>query len=389
MPRLVLLTPAELTRDPRARRTAEAARAAGWDVTGVCVAAGGAPTPLEGTDVIRVGGEELDGHLRAAGLGAGRQDGRVVRELRGLYRMLRLVARTIAMTRAVDRLPGFDVVHANDLDTLPAAAIAARRRRARLVYDSHELYALQEVDPPKLQRAAMLALERALARRADTVITVSEPIAGELQTLLRLPHRPLVVLNTPSISGEVSSEEVGRPLRAIYQGAVGLSRSLDDLLDAARALRDVTLTLRISGIDTDSLRGEIDRRGLGGSVEVREPVDPGSLVEALVEFDVGIVATRPLTQNDRLAAPNKLFEYMMAGLAVVVPDASGSAEIVRRENVGTTFAAGSTSALGSTLNALAAEPERVAAWKARARAAARGRLNAEAQRPVLMEAWGA
>ena len=63
----------------------------------------------------------------------------------------------------------------------------ARRARARLVYDAHELYASFEADPPRLYRAAMLALERALARRADAVVTVSDPIADELVRTLGWP----------------------------------------------------------------------------------------------------------------------------------------------------------------------------------------------------------
>src|SRR2546425_778045 len=110
MPRLVLLTPAELTRDPRARRAALAALAAGWDVTGLCVAAGGPPAELTGLPVVRVAGERLDSALRGAGLGGGRRDRAPLRELRGVYRILRLVRLSVALWSAGRRLGDADVV---------------------------------------------------------------------------------------------------------------------------------------------------------------------------------------------------------------------------------------------------------------------------------------
>jgi glycogen(starch) synthase len=388
MQRLVLLTPAELTRDPRARRAAAAALDAGWSVTGLCPATGGPPTSLLGVDVIRVAGERVDLALRAAGLGGGRDDGPVLRELRGLYRLLRLARMTHAFWRAGRRLGDVTVVHANDFDTLPAAWLLARRLSARLVYDAHELYTLQEAQPPRLHRRVARLLERMLARRAAAVVTVSEPIAGELEQLLGLRRRPIVVLNCPFTTSCAAPARTSTPLRAVYQGALGHGRSLPDLLDAAAKTTAVSFSLRVVGVDPAALRAEVERHGLDGRVAVLDPVDPATLVAALTEFDVGVIVTRPLTRNDELAAPNKLFEYMMAGLAVVAPRLKGVAEIVEGENVGVTFAPGSPSALADALSGLAADPAHTSAMKSRARRIALDRLNAEAQRPALAAAWG-
>jgi hypothetical protein len=139
MSRLLILTPAELTRDPRARRATAAAVAAGWDVRGLCGAAGGAPVDLAGVHVTRVDADAFSAQLRAAGLGGGRRDAPFVREARGLFRLLRLARLNVALLRAGRKLRA-DVVHANDFDTLPAAWLLARRHSARLVYDAHELY---------------------------------------------------------------------------------------------------------------------------------------------------------------------------------------------------------------------------------------------------------
>src|SRR5204862_180679 len=196
--RLLLLTPSELTRDPRARRAALAALAQGLSPVGLSGQVSGSdPLALDGVPVARLRRERVAPGLRAAGLGGMKHETPLVREARGVYRLLRLARMTAGLYRTGRILGRFDVVHANDLDTLPAAWLLARASRARLVYDAHELYTEQEPDPPRLHRAVARTLEGVLARRADAVVTVSEPIAEELQHRLRLRETPTAVLNAP------------------------------------------------------------------------------------------------------------------------------------------------------------------------------------------------
>src|SRR5215210_7785875 len=174
MPRLLLVTPAELTRDPRARRAAEAAQSLGFGVVGLSGRISGEePVELEGVVVVRTGREGRTNVQWKMGTDP-RRERTLVRELRGLYRLLRLARRTAALVRAGRTLGGVDVVHANDLETLPAAYLLARESGSRLVYDAHELYADFDPDAPRAARALLTFLERRLARRADAVVTVSE-----------------------------------------------------------------------------------------------------------------------------------------------------------------------------------------------------------------------
>jgi glycogen(starch) synthase len=387
MTRLLVLTQSELTRDPRARRAALEGRRRGFEVVGLCVEPG-EPIALDGVPVVRLGGERISSGLRSAGLGGMRRNRPVVRELRGLFRLVRLAATTWRLAHRARRLGDFDIVHANDLDTLPAAWLASRRDGTRLVYDSHEIYADQEPDPPRIFRRVALALERATARRADAVVTVSEPIADELRRTLGLRRPVIAWLNCPERSGGDPQAAEPGALRAVYQGAMGPGRPLADLLDAAAHGEGFELALRVVGVDEQALRQEIAARGLEGRVRLEAPVAPDRLVEALGEFEVGLIINRPVTRNDELVFPNKLFEYLMAGLAVVVPRLPGLAPLVEGEGIGVTFEPGRPDLLGRALQELAADPDRVQELRRRARALALDRLNAETQRERLAAAWG-
>ena len=384
-PRLVVLTPAALADDPRGLRAVAAAVARGLVVDVICTTRGTAPVP-ESVNVVEVGGGSVTRQLRTAGLGGMTRSGPVMREFRGIFRLARLIALTLRLARAARTLPRPDVVHANDLDTLLAAVLIGRRE-ARVVYDAHELYADQEPDPPRLHRAVLRRLERVLVRRASAVITVNEPIADELQVLHHLQRAPLVVLNCPPVE-DVPVPELDTYLRVIYQGAMGPGRSVADLIEAAAGLAGVRLTIRVAGADLDLLAGAVEARGLEEVVQVVEPVTPHDLVQALAGFDVGLVINRPVTRNDTLVLPNKVFEYLMAGLAVVAPRLPALTELIEREQIGVTYEPGSPTDLARVLNALARSPEDVLKMRVCAYRAARDRFNAEAQAPALHRAWG-
>jgi glycogen synthase len=354
MARLAILTTVPPERDPRAVRAAAAAAPVGLDVVHVHA------SPRERSPAL-------------AALAA-RPTAGLAAELRGLMRLARLAlvtARLLARGRSLHA----DIVHANDLDTLPAGYLLARRNRARLVYDAHELYSGFERNPPRLWHWLSLRLEGALAGRADAVVTVSEPIAAELTRRLRLRRPPVVVLNCPPLESVEVEPRPGAPVRAIYQAAAGPGRLLGDVVDAAQTAPEVDVTVRLLGGDGRPLPG----------VRVEPPVAPDALVPALAPYDVGLVIDRLETENTRLALPNKLFEYLMAGLAVAVPRAPAMAELVEAHGVGVVYEPGR---LGDALHQLAADREALDEIRRRARELAVSRFNAEFQRPALFRAWG-
>jgi glycogen(starch) synthase len=385
--RLLLITPAELTRDVRARRAALAAAERDYEVLGLCGRVSGeTPVPLEGVSVVRVG---RAARVNPLWFGAAPEPGTasgVLRELRALYRLARLLVRAARLWRAGRRLGRVDVVHANDLDTLPAGVALARATGARLVYDAHELYSEFEEPAPRLARRLTLLLERGLARRADAVVTVSDGVARELEARLGLGTPPRVVTNAPPrYRAEPRRFEKG-PLRVIYQGGLGPGRRLDDLLGAGRA-PGVELSLRIRLADPKALRAAVERQGLSEQVRVLEPVPPAQVLDGLRDFEVGVVFDRPRTRNSELSAPNKFFEYLMAGLAVVTPHLETLGPLVTETGIGLTYDPLEPDGLASTLERLAADRAAVSTMRARARELALTRLNADLAAEELAAAW--
>jgi glycosyltransferase involved in cell wall biosynthesis len=212
-------------------------------------------------------------------------------------------------------------------------------------------------------------------------------MAAELRRELELPTTPVVVLSCPARANGMAVRTDSPTLRAIYQGAPGPGRSLDDLFAAARLANGVRITIRVTGMDRELLRQHVRDEGLAERIEIAEPIPPDSLVEGLHDFDVGLIIDRPLTRNNELALPNKLFEYLMAGLAVVAPELPSLGRLISDAGVGLTFTPGDVGSLADVLTRLATDRSLLQELRDRARSAALDGFNAEAQSSLLIGVW--
>ena len=192
--------------------------------------------------------------------------------------------------------------------------------------------------------------------------------------------------NAPGRSAVEPTHFESGPLRVVYQGGLGPGRELDDLLAAARA-DEVEFSVRIRLADPELLRAEIAQRGLAERVRVLEPVPPDEVLDALREFEVGVVFDRPRTRNSELSVPNKFFEYLMAGLAVVTPHLETLGPLVTESEIGLTYDPQTPDALRTTLERLASDRPALELMRDRARRLALTRLNAEAAAETLAVAW--
>lgn len=243
-----------------------------------------------------------------------------------------------------------DIIHAHDLGPLAAAVRLARRwpgpaERPRVVYDSHELYVEQQTSWTRRERLLWRIHERRWIRHADLVITVSPGIASELQRRYTLAIEPTVVLNSPPTNApdwpsDVRSDAgIPRTLPlAVYVGTVKPGRGVEHLVPAlAHGDWHVALVGAGSSRHVEGIIHEARHLGQASRVHVLDAVPAATLPGYLATADVGVHPMERTCLNHELALPNKLFDYLFAGLPVAVSNLSEMATLVKDHRLGTTF----------------------------------------------------
>jgi len=113
---------------------------------------------------------------------------------------------------------------------------------------------------------------------------------------------------------------------------------------------------------------------ISDKVTLVKSASPDCIVQSLVNYDIGLAGELAAEDNQKLTSSNKLFEYIYAGLAVIVPDLAGLAETVNEYAVGKLYEQGNFNELGSLIDKLNINRGLLEELKAASRKASEGEL---------------
>lgn len=268
------------------------------------------------------------------------------------------------------------LVVANDWPALVVAAAWKATSGGLVHYDTHE-FATLEFDERAFWRLVykpmVVRLEAAHIGMADGVSTVGPKLAEALQAYYALAATPAVVRNIPDSIPLDDDVETAWPLRILYHGQVLPDRGLEALIGSLPLWREAhLLTIRGNG-DAGYIAGlktRIAATGREGLVSFEKAVKPDDVMPlAARTADLGVHFTPLDTSQRHFSLPNKLFEYIGAGLAVAVSPGIDLRAVVESHGVGAVSHDASAEAVAETINGLTRE--KVVGFKAAARNAAR------------------
>lgn len=229
-----------------------------------------------------------------------------------------------------------DIIHCHDLDTLYAGYHVSLLTGAKLVYDSHELFIeLHFLDPTS--RKYYAEIESELFSKIDAFVTVSPAVGERLTTKYKSDLEPVVLYNGGThVVSQVS--KVGEPPRLFFQGAFASDRNLVELVRAMKPLEGrATLSLQGWGDSEDQIKEVIKELSLENTVKLVAPCKPSEVVDSASKYDIGIINSLCLDENFKTTLPNKLFDYMCAGLAVATTNLPPIKEILDKHSCGVTY----------------------------------------------------
>ncbi|HTK05978.1 MAG TPA: glycosyltransferase [Ktedonobacteraceae bacterium] len=291
-----------------------------------------------------------------------------------------------------------DIYHAHDVKGLPAGYIAALLRNKPLVFDSHEI----PLDDPNITRwrrvsAVAHSVLQFMMPRCTRVITASPLYAREIS---REFHYPEVtsILNLPILREIPPSNRLREHLGlgpekriALYQGNIQANRSLDQLVNAAPYLDpDIVIVMMGEAVKATRIQLEnlIAAKGVADRVKIIPAVPYQELLDWTTSADIGLTIFKPgYTRSIRYCLPNKLFEYLMAGLPVLSSQLDAIADVFEQYGVGQILPSLEPKDIAAAINSLLVDADALARMRKNAQEAAQKRFHWDVEKLSLVEIY--
>jgi len=243
-----------------------------------------------------------------------------------------------------------DCYHCNEVDSWVVGVLLKIFRRKFCVFDVHEHYpsTFAESRFPSWLRPYVINLVRLVYRIllpfTDKIVLAKKSVSADFhcanrKKVLVRNFTPLNAATKHKASKQPSDKSFGNPLEVIHTGLISRLRGWPQILESMKVADNQNIHLTIIGTFNDGSKADFERTaatyGLSSRIRLFDWMPYNELFEQLLRCDVGLVTFQPGVQNHVFAMPHKMFDYMLAGLAIIIPKfAMEVAPVVQDRNCG-------------------------------------------------------
>jgi glycosyltransferase involved in cell wall biosynthesis len=269
-----------------------------------------------------------------------------------------------------------DVYLGNDLDVMPATFLAGRIKRKPVVYDTHEYYmGMPELNGKPTIKKVWHRIERFIFPRLNHIYTICESFCAlyykdyqkKLQYILNVPflEKPTTEKNR-CLAEELIQKIPADKFILLFQGAgINPERGVEELVASMSHLDPQKFHLLIIGGGDifEKIRMQIKENDLADRISLIPKVPFEVLHHITSKANLGLTLDKPTNINHIYGLPNKIFDYIHAGLPVLSSRLVELEKIIQKHNVGTFIENHDPYHIAEAIREIAQDEERLAEWK--------------------------
>ena len=236
-------------------------------------------------------------------------------------------------------LPSFDLIVANDIETLPLAI--KLKPSAKVFFDAHE-YAPKHFEDKLWWKLLFGPWYRYLCKKyipkTDAMTTVCSGLANEYQKEFGV--KPVIITNATRFY-DLEATNVSEKIKIVHHGIINKSRRIENMVSVMGILGDryhLDLILMLPEYASEStavyfhnLKAEIRKTS---NIRILPSLSNEDIVPAINNYDIGLFLLEPINFNYTHALPNKLFDFIQGRLAIAIGPSPEMARIVKKYELG-------------------------------------------------------
>lgn len=234
-----------------------------------------------------------------------------------------------------------DIYFAGDFFSLPASVIAAIIKRAKVYYDSREIYSeLPSLENRTILKKFFKMVEGIFIRKTDCVFTTGEMDSEYIEKLYSLKQTfllrnlPLMKKNIAPINYHTEFNIPANYLVILYQGIIVDGRGIETYFKAVKKIETLCLIILGGGEHTEKFKSLSEEMKINDRIFFVGKISQAELLHYTAGAFAGLSLIDDISINNHYALPNKLFEYVMSSLPVIVSDLPQMKKIVDDYEIG-------------------------------------------------------
>jgi len=262
-----------------------------------------------------------------------------------------------------------DYCFAEDVFTLPIAAIFKYFKGFKLIYDSRELYPfLAGLKDKKINQYFIQLIEKFFIASSDKVLTTGKMDKEFLENYYKLNN--VEVLRNLPLKQKISPVNLRQIFKInnslpilIYQGVLLEGRGIPLIIKALEKTNNFNFLILGDGPFKKYLEKMASTSSVSSKIIFAGRIPLNELLNYTAGANIGLAVIENLSKSYYYALPNKLFEYIIAGLPVIISPLPQMVEIVNKYNVGEVLNSINPQTIAETINRLISNPDRLRLFK--------------------------
>lgn len=237
-----------------------------------------------------------------------------------------------------------NALFANDLDTLPANFIASKIKNLLLVYDSHEYYTgVPELENRPFVKGIWSRIERWIFPKLKIIITVNDSIASlykkqygkSLVVIRNVPLKPPVMASTQQELRKQLQLPPDKKIIILQGSGINIQRGAEEAVEAMRFIDNALLIILGGGDVIKTLESLVEEFQLQEKILFKPRMPYGEMMKFTRASDIGLTLDKDTNLNYRYSLPNKIFDYIHAGIPVMSSRLPELERIINHYDIGT------------------------------------------------------